>query len=718
MQQTFNWVEKTVLGSVISHISVHENNELLACCSGHSCDFYNGKGTKVSLAHDSLLIASFFVEEKILITVTENGDVSEWQLEENEDEEGPAKISSRKVTAFPVSAAFLVDRPKKTGRKFEIWLVIQRGEDSEVADLCYICPDSSIEKVVEVPAEIRAEQIAIHGEMLAYCQGNQVFAQTCFEEKPKKSSFIYESRAERIGLGDGKHLNEFIRASAVDNFLAVTMANGRIYLWSNFQTSGVSDQAHTFHWHKVAPQLELTPFGNIVSAGAECTLVRSTKGAKPTFLPRLVAPVIRLKLSPDASRVVLLMEDNSLHVILLSSMALERTIPTFCYCERSLNTIFKSDPGSIKKWIMSAKPGFVQWVDSLGWIQSANMNVTLDNAVDGDMSLVGVRVAYKDVLEMALSVGFAATLEKFINFDSLNQLRFWRRKAGRFEFVSAAMVPTDFVFLAACKASSSEFVKTFITASQSGKIHVYEFSNDENNAKEDVTRARNWQESPIEAISSISADGKWISAHSQNLVLWDVKTMRVIDSLCCDDQVTFVDFESSGRYAIIATESNVFCWDTMSLAVLWRIQQKVGVCLESSGSFVFIGSQVMQFDPLSGRVLNTWKFSADIIQLGVVKRDHYRFIAKTSKGILALRAPEKTNTSKEEPIERETPFQRLGNRKVESVVVTDTAILVQPKPDASKIFAGPCHSLPPLTLLAPLFIEKALLPPPPQKVVS
>ncbi|EFP02718.1 hypothetical protein CRE_28295 [Caenorhabditis remanei] len=423
-------------------------------------------------------------------------------------------------------------------------------------------------------------------------------------------------------------------------------------------------------------------------------------------------------------------------------MAIKSSLSTLEYCPRSLNTVFCSDPLRPKDVAMNGKPGTIQWFDPVTVTTQSKMLVTLENSIDGDMTSRGIRSAFRDVLTVSFTPTLAATIEKFINYDGENHLRFWQRigNATKTKLVASIAVPKNVVFVATCQTSAASnfvvrglispsnrfdsfyyirlFQNTIVTASTSGTISVWDYS--EKEVREDLERSRNWQEAEIRSISNIQTDGKFVSAHGQHAVLWNVKNMKIIDVLSCEDDIQKVAFAADGRHLIVSTKKGVVCWDTLCLLVVWRIQQSVGILVNSVGCFAIDSTQVMRFDAENGRVLETMQFSAPVDELIVIEQRKATlvYVAKTAKGILCNRpALIKSSGKGSETIDLKTPFNqlaRISSSTSKSTSSSDQQFVRQPRPEAARLFSGPVHQLPPISFIAPLFIEKSLLPPPPR----
>uniref|UniRef100_A0A8R1IA34 WD repeat-containing protein 75 second beta-propeller domain-containing protein n=1 Tax=Caenorhabditis japonica TaxID=281687 RepID=A0A8R1IA34_CAEJA len=709
--ETADNIEVTLVGQAYSNVSISPNNRILAT-SGSTCEFLSDKNREFRrfLKHDSDVIATFFQSNERLVTVTENGEVSEFEERDKKFE----KLSSRRVTAFPVVAAFAQPPKSDEDSELKLWFVLKKS-DSEKYDVCISCANGSIEKVLEIPSGLRKEHISICDGVVSFIQGLTI--QTIVTSDTDRSVLSDTKFTAKKGGGEGDNVNhKFEYIASNGNFLVASISDGRVLKWSNVKTNGVSDVHHRIHWHKTAPHVAVTEFGNVLSAGAECVLARHTPGQKePTLLPRLVAPVTGLVLSPDSSTVALVMEDNSIHTVLLSTMAIKSSLSTLEYCPRSLNTVFNSDPLRNRRIVMNGKPGSIQWFDPVTISTSDRMLVTLENSVDGDMSSRGIRSAFRDVLTTSLTTNFLVSIEKFVNFDSENTVRFWQRFENnqRSVLVASITVPRDVVFVATCANTASKFANTIVTASTSGTISVWDYT--PKDVREELEKSRNWQEAEIRAISGIQSDGKFVSAHGRHAVVWNVKNMKIIDVLDCEDDIIRLDFAADGRHLIVSTKKSVVCWDTLCLLLVWRIRQSVGIHVSSVGSFAYDGAQVMRFDTETGRVLGSVQFSAPVDELIVIqhRQDALIYVAKTSKGILCNRPANLKSSGKGANSDSQTPFQQLArlSASAASAASKPAQFVRQPRPEAARLFAGPVHQLPPISMIAPLFIEKSLLPP-------
>ncbi|UMM14626.1 hypothetical protein L5515_002347 [Caenorhabditis briggsae] len=721
-------IEVTLVDQPYSNLVISPNNGLLSVTTGTLCEIrYLEKSgaARQLLKHDSNVVAAFFQSEHRLITVTENGEVSEFEA----GERGFEKKSSKRVTAFPVVCAFAQKSSSSdTSKDLEIWLVVEKSADvtssknEKTYDVCVIGANGSFFKVLEIPSDCRKEQISIENRVVSYAHRLDVHSIVL---KDVDFSVIKETKfTAKNGGHEGGPPHEIERLASNGNYLVAAISDGRILQWSNLRSAGVSDTHHRIHWHKVGIHVAVTQFGNVLSAGAECVLARHSKGQKePTKLPRLAAPVTGLVLSDDSSTCALVMEDNSIHTVLLATMAIKSLVSTLEYCPRSLNTVFCSDPLRPRDIVMNGKPGHIQWFDAATAYTLSKMHVTLENTIDGDMSSRGIKCAFRDVLTVAFTQKLVATIEKFVHFDGENHLRFWKRKGNATDtvLVASIAVPKDVVMVATCQTpTASRFVNTIITASTSGTLSVWDYT--EKEVLEDMERSRNWQETEIRDISMIQANGKFVSAHGQHAVLWSVKNMKIIDVLSCDDDILKVSFAADERHLIISTKKGVICWDTLCLLVVWRIQQRVGIHVGYTGCYALDGPQVMKFDAESGRVLETVQFSTPVEELIVVEKRQNAivYVAKTAKGILCNRPRKIKQSGKSNGAvtDLKTPFSQLARQNSTTTTPKSTSssgdqqFVRQPRPEAARLFAGPVYQLPPISFIAPLFIEKSLLPPP------
>ncbi|KJH42642.1 hypothetical protein DICVIV_11368 [Dictyocaulus viviparus] len=368
--------------------------------------------------------------------------------------------------------------------------------------------DDTLVRIAKLPAGLRYKQITVENKYVAYCSGKEVFVLPTEENSSTSAtSFTFSASSARST--------------------------------SHVSQKGIHDSSYTLHWHKVAPSIALTPFGSLLSAGAETVLCKFTlSGAgRPSMLPRLGAPVRDIAISTDASHLALIFgilifpmvsEDNTLHVVLTSTMTILSSMQTVVTCERSFTTVFTTDPCMPGTVVMNGKPGSLQWIQCADTFTLRQVSFSLENVADGDMSFAGIIQTFPDVEQVFFSNTVVVTLERLINFDEDHKrLRFWERSSKDLLIVrirDSFMVSKDTISISGCKNPLCGDDKIFITTMGNGKADVWITCEEENRFKLDPVRQIDRHQS-LHCASSIH-NKMWAAAYSGGEEGTDVVTSR------------------------------------------------------------------------------------------------------------------------------------------------------------------------------------------------
>ncbi|RCN30465.1 glycolipid transfer protein [Ancylostoma caninum] len=571
---------------------------VIAACVGSDCVLYSvsdGKSVAVLELSDDLT-SVFFLEKDKLVTVTTNGEVAEWAL----SDESPQQISSHKVTAFPVRKATYLYEDRCC------ILIIDHGTHLTVDKLMH---EKSLATIAKLPADIRPEQIAVTSRYIAYCSGKEVFVVPS-EGDSDISPCSYVCKTHIEGLGARNADNVFVKITALGDTIAATLAIGRVYIWSHVSRKGIQDSAFTIHWHKVAPSLALTQFGGLLSAGAEAVLCKFTlSGAgRPNMLPRLSAAVRDLSISADGSHLAVILEDNSVHVVVTSSMNVLSTLQTVVNCERSLKSVFTTDPCSAGTLVMNGKPGSLQWISCTDSKTVRQTSFSLENVADGDMSFAGITQTFPDVEQVFFTESTIVTLETVINFDEEHKrLRFWARTKGSdsaVQIVESFIVSKDTVNVTGRKYASSTSEQMFLSIMKNGKVNVWIPCEEGTRFKLDPVRQIDrptaiffflLQQYEFHAGSAIHS-GMWVSAHPEGpddtdvVVVWNTSNMTEADVLRTGGRVNYVEFDGK-NHLVCSTDKAVRCWrhTAMQFELLWVVEQPLGVHVSPLGGVAWHG---------------------------------------------------------------------------------------------------------------------------------
>ncbi|EYC38732.1 hypothetical protein Y032_0699g1627 [Ancylostoma ceylanicum] len=628
------WTTGSVRSLPIGSVAFDPTNTVIATCIGSDCVLYSvsdGKSAAV-LEHSDDLTSVFFLEKDKLVTVTTSGEVAEWAL----SDESPQQISSHKITAFPVRKATYLHEDRCCV------LVIDHGTHLTVDKLMH---EKSLATIAKLPADIRPEQIAITSRYIAYCSGKEVFVVPCEDDSDiSPSSYVCKTHID--GLGARNASNVFVKITALGDTIAATLAIGRVYIWSHVSRKGIQDSAFTIHWHKVAPSIALTQFGGLFSAGAEAVLCKFTlSGAgRPNMLPRLPAAIRDLSISADGSHLAVILEDNSLHVVVTSSMNVLSTLQTVVTCERSLKSVFTTDPCSPGTLVMNGKPGSLQWISCTDSKTVCQTSFSLENVADGDMSFAGITQTFPDVEQAFFTESIVVTLETVINFDEEHKrLRFWARTKGMnstVQIVESFIVSKDTVAVTGNKYTSSGSEEMFLSVMKTGKVNVWVPCEEGTRFKLDPVRQIDRQYE-YRAGSAIHR-GMWASAHPEGpedtdvVVVWNTSNMTEVDVLRTGGRVSYVEFDGK-NHLVCSTDKAVRCWKhtAMQFELLWVVEQPLGIHVSPLGGFAWHGHDADEseletfYERLEDVIHNEksfYKFVAGDFnaQFGKAEHDEYR----------------------------------------------------------------------------------------------
>ncbi|RCN26197.1 hypothetical protein ANCCAN_28083 [Ancylostoma caninum] len=122
----------------------------------------------------------------------------------------------------------------------------------------------------------------------------------------------------------------------------------------------------------------------------------------------------------------------------------------------------------------------------------------------------------------------------------------------------------------------------------------------------------------------------------------------------------------------------------------------------------------MEFDVHTAALKGSFKLIAPVADLLTTADENVEVvvIARSGKGLLfahpkvSTKKPEESSSSA-----AKTPFASLAAVEVSSKTPSGAAVRPAAKAAAIRLFDGPCHALPPVSHLAPLFIAQCLAPP-------
>ncbi|WKX89028.1 hypothetical protein Q1695_008574 [Nippostrongylus brasiliensis] len=707
------WKVERVRSLAVGCVAFDPTNTIVAACAGSDCILYSTMdGSRMDiLEHPEEIVSAFFMDQYKLVTVGRCGDITEWsKFGEQFQQE-----SSHKVVAFPVITAFY--RPE-----YEHFMLVVDRATAITVDT--VMRDKSLVTVASLPAGLKREQIAVTSSYVAYCSGKEVFV-VPIEEDSEITASSYCCKSHIEGIGERNAANVFVRITALGDTIAATLAIGRVYIWSHVSRKGLHESAFTIHWHKVAPSLVLTQFGGLFSAGAEAVLCKFTlSGAgRPSMLPRLPAPARDLAISADSSHIAVISEDNSVQIVLTASMTVLSMLKTVVACERSLNTVFTVDPYLPGTVVMNGKPGSLQWIDCVNSITDQQVCFSLDNVADGDMSFAGITQTFPDVEQVFFTESTIVTLERIVNFEEDHKrLRFWERRRGTslsVQVLESFIVSKDTVAITGPTKSSNDGDMVILSIVSAGMVSVWIPCENGKRFKLDQSRKIDKQY-PFHAGSKVHRS-MWASAYPEGsnntdvVVVWNTSDMSEIETMRTDGRVNSVEFDERG-HLVCGTDKSVRCWRhvAMRFELMWVVEQPYKVHVSLLGAFAFNNNTVVQFDEETSALKSSCSLPSSIIDLVAIGDEDTVncLVARSEKGLFCVQPgslAKKSVTSSSSTAK--TPFALLAPVEASSQRVAEASFRPAAKAAAIRLLDGPCHALPPISLIAPQFIARCLAPP-------
>lgn len=578
---------------------------------------------------------------------------------------------------------------------------------------------------------INERQIALTDEFLVVCDKRSVFIY--FLEDGNCKKFVYTGKMQFVEFEQ----TYFVTAAACRDVVAASMQIGRVFMWDNISKQDISSPTRTVHWHQTAPNLVITPFGSLVSGGMEATIVKyslnkTKESMSPSFLPHLQANIMMLSLSDDGSILSVILEDNSVHFILLATMTVLAS-PKSIYTRResvsrSLLPLL-SDPFHPDAVVVSPYPGKIHWID----VSSGFTMKTVDLANENALPYNGNRKAfgYSDVVSVSLSNALVVTSISRIHSNiPMNWLKFWSRTQSngslRLEFECD------------CGGNIINFVRvtadsgTVLTADSEGNISCWHRK--ENNPKNwlksksvtfqdmKVCYASQFKESLIALIHTRQSSMEEIDGDGAKglLVIWDVSsgTLPLVQH-CCSADDSFVSAEwnpkPSSAIIFLSTSTYVCGYNIYSSSLTWMINNlsgcpKIGVTSEYF--YFFVNEQVYVFKEADEQLIEPMKFECPgfhaYSSVAVNRGSKFKIVFSSEEGYTLLSKNAISNPQLEKSSEiRKSAFARLdfpANQEAPKIMLSAETR------SAIEMLAGPTHALPPVSLLAPSFIEACLLP--------
>lgn len=665
--------------------------------------------------NNTRVVGLHFQPSNKLTTYTESGTYSEWDVDS-----GSVLRSCDLSVPNPIRATRLCS---------DGTALVVSGPESQ---LC-------ISKVVNCAAEslstcsshtiVSNRALALSDDFLILCDKLAVYLYTFDNKSVKKFVFTGKMR-----MFNGQPV-AFVAAATANDVVVASLSFGRIMMWDKVSKLGIETPSRTVHWHRMAPSLVVTTFGSLVTGGHEGTIVKyslnkSRNAMTPTFMPHMQAEIMSLSISEDSSLIAAVLGDNSVHIILLSTMTVlcspKVLLNRHSLALRSFLPL-TADPVHPGVVVTSARPGTLQWIDL-----DTGLTTDVVDAINENLQACdpGKDAAYTDVVAVALTTSLAVTAESRIGDEiPSNRLRFFRRA------VETGMLSLEYDcdcghrVLAVRIGLDSEIV---LAVDSLGFLASWERRDDDPKKWHKLREAR-FKKTLVKHTSQINGAHVALIHNSQPhdveneqhnpsddgvLVIWRVlkgQMLREVHFYRADGKLNSVEWgpPAYSHLLLLSSPNYIFSFDTHSFSPLWAAAVTnpiIGVT--SQYSFVCSDSSVHVWDESDGELSERVGFSLPDCSvtsaIGIGADSHFKVVFATDKGIMVLsRTSSENSCIGKETLQKKTPFSRLlstGRRSPER------KILPEETQSSLEILAGPSHALASVPLIATRFIRSCLLP--------
>ncbi|GMT00597.1 hypothetical protein PENTCL1PPCAC_22771 [Pristionchus entomophagus] len=682
------WHETPLRGAKLINVAIDPSNRLVATCSDKECLIFDVKTSErhFCIDHPSPLVGSYFSSSNQIVTVDATGVMRKWSLDESDD-------------ASLISSVNLGSNISYVGEEDGSVIAIISNKEETFLDL--VKENGEMEKVCDLPEKWTQSSFSVSSKLIAVCQGKtiRVIARQKDSKVPESS---YESRFHIDYLKESNEMNVFESVHVRGDTVAAALTIGRIFIWSDVSTLGVNRATQSVHWHKSAPAIALSSFGGLFSGGGECVLCKWKLGkGAPMMLPRLSSPIHRLSLSNDDALIALLLDDNSVVMIDTAAMGVQTRLPTLSISTRGKGDgLMEWDPMESDMVVVGGREGCLQWIHPATSTSPFIMDVGLENGVDRDLPIYGVTQTFHSVYLSRFSRDHVVTVEeKRVGLDRC-RVRVWERMntSCSFNLLYSQEMGTRVVDISLrCSTASNPF---FLLTDSNGRTIILRKS--ANGWIVDSKKDFSWKGATFKCASGISLDGLWavgysVSSHSSAIVVVDVNEMRVMEVMTVSGEVLSLDWGQANLIASCTSGVYAWCWTTFILR--WRVAQRCSIKYHPI-LIAWIDKKIMIIDEDKGIVKESMESLIPI-------KDAIPFHHGDSYGILVNHSGNSFSVLLSSEIRM--PRRRIRSIRVSSMETVPSSI-PQSLIHSSSCLAGPVHMLPPLSLVAPSFIQSCLLP--------
>ncbi|PAV73336.1 hypothetical protein WR25_18908 isoform C [Diploscapter pachys] len=613
-------VDKLVECAPIRHVDICETNRTATISVGRKCYLLlvgeELQRREIYTSMTSHLIASFFANPNKILCICHSGEVVEIAINEDSSE----VVASTRLPVKNIVCAYFIPEGEKLFMLDEIGQLMRVHSDCTTQLIC-----TQQFATVDSFAITDSYYVLIRGyniKMVPFDESSGI-NEDSFSLKPKSL----------------EHTNHFMRVVARDDFIAAAVQDGRVLIWSDVRSKGFRSGYHCFAWHQTTPFLALSPFGNVFTAGIEAVLCRCSKMGKPSFLPRLSCPVKLVTLSPDSSHIICVLEDNSLHVVLASTLS-RLSSTSFIRLMGPFRSVFMSDPRVPNSVVIPGRVGAIAWTNPLAETISHTTSISLENnAMMTSSDYFTVAEARHELTNIAISWNHIATIEVLVGLKNdyvrffikdlflklnfqIHRLRFWFRQKEN---------PCELKLLDTVELGEDEYEvagytmervnENFIVCNKNtGAMQLWHENGEKSGWSYEAIHETKLMH--VDCVSTINvahlfaAGQNFNNFHNANCVsIVNTEERRVISAIPCEAIVLSVAWADS-HLLLISTAINVFCWDSKEKMLRWSVAESFNLHLSlDHRCFVYSENQAIEIDFETGKTKKSFEFSRPIQKL-------------------------------------------------------------------------------------------------------
>uniref|UniRef100_A0A914ZUW1 Ovule protein n=1 Tax=Parascaris univalens TaxID=6257 RepID=A0A914ZUW1_PARUN len=356
------------------------------------------------------------------------------------------------------------------------------------------------------------KQLTLSGQFMAACE--DLFVRTYLFESGITRAYKFTGKEEFNGV---RSCFISVRAFHSVSLIAV-LSFGRVLVWDNVIRQ-LRTPTQCVHWHRLAPSVILTPQGAIISGGVEGVIVKyaahgsRTGSTADSFLSRLGAAISHLEISEDGSLLVAALLDNTVVMVLLSTMAVYSRLETL---QRPIGTrrfALTVDPLMPHLVVHNGRPGCIQWINPCTMLTTAMLDVVSQNLPEVIQPQPPILAPHIDVSAVALSETTIMTAEQRVGDEiEMHVVKFWRRNTADLSSLEFS-IPYESGIRFARSSDTSNY--TFASIDTANKVVIWERYVDEEYSRWAPTQCIGWKGLRITAATQI-CDGGLATIHEWN----------------------------------------------------------------------------------------------------------------------------------------------------------------------------------------------------------